>query len=326
MNEIVVKTILEHIPANTKPTARVMEILGISRESAYRRFRQEILFSFEEITKLALALNFSIDKIIEGNKKETFAFDLQSKLIQSPYNIYIAQFYEHDRHLKRLVASKDAEVLVALNELPPLFYIFSEQLFKFNYFQWLYTHSPDSIHSSFSELTMPSELHSIREKTLANITKINNVSIIVSPYIFLNLVRNIQYYYLLKQLTPTELLLLKNEMLSFIALTESLAQNGYFTQDCRVDFYLSSLNINSNTLSLKYDETYQTHYYLYPNNPLIIRDPEICSMQKEWFQSLKKQSRLITLSNEILKKEFYTKQREYAERYLSPDAIITCDY
>jgi hypothetical protein len=325
-NDIVVKTVLENISTSEKPVTRLVEILEISRESAYRRIRQDIPFTFEEIAKLALTLNFSIDNIIEGSKKETFSFDLQSKIISPTANTYIAQFHEYNYYLKNLINATQSETFMALNEIPPLFFILSEQLFKFNYFQWLHTHSEKSVSCSFSELIMTTELLSIRKEIFANISKVSNVTIILSPYIYISMLKSIQYFYYRKLLSQDELLLIKKDVLDFINLAETFAKNGYFTPDSKVDFYLSTLNVNSNILFLKYDETSEIHFWIYPSNPLIVRDPEICAIQKDWFQSLKKQSMLITLSNEILQANYYVKQRENVEKYLTEEVNFTYGY
>jgi hypothetical protein len=50
--------ILDSIPKNIKPIEYLIKILDISKESAYRRLRGEIPFTFEEMSKLSLDLDF----------------------------------------------------------------------------------------------------------------------------------------------------------------------------------------------------------------------------------------------------------------------------
>jgi hypothetical protein len=326
MNEIIIKAILEHIPVNTKSANYIMEILEISRESAYRRIRNEVPFTFEEVRKLSWALHFSIDELIDGSKKETFSFDLQSKAIGLPSNPYVAQYYEYNRYLQRSIQDKNSEMYMLLNEFPPIIWTFSEELFKFNYYQWLHTNSAKHIPNSLSDMTLLPELLALREQSVNHLMQLNNVTMIVSPYIYLMVIKSIQYYYQRKLLTVEDLLLLKNAMMDFINLSELLAKNGYFNQDSKVDFYLSSSNINSNSLFVKYDNVYETHFWIYPNDPLIIKDQEICALHKERILSLRKQSMLITLSNEIVQADYYAKQREYIDEYLTGDSTFTYGY
>jgi hypothetical protein len=315
LNDIIVDTIIKNVPTNIKPVDCIMETLGLGRESVYRRIRKKIPFSMEEITRLSLKLGFSIDELIHQSKEERFFFDLHSKKNHSSSNAYYTQFYEYNNYLKILINAEDSETLMVLNEIPPLIFVLSDTLFKFNYYNWRVTNSEDKT-ISFSELNISHELRAIQEETRANIQRVNNVSIIMSPSIFLSIIKKIQYFYQRKLLTSDELRLLKDEILFLINLGEKIAKYGYFKTDAKVDFYLSSTYINSNILFLKFDGTSETHFWIYQNNPLIIQNPEICTMQKEWFQSLKKQSTLVSLSSEILQATFFEKQREYVETYL----------
>ncbi|GHT72602.1 hypothetical protein AGMMS50262_01780 [Bacteroidia bacterium] len=327
-NDIIVDYVLKNTPDNVMPVSSIMEILGLSKETAYRRLRQEIPFTFDEVSKLALALHFSIDELIEGSKKETFSFDLQSKIVSPAANAYFSQFQEYNNYLEKLVTAKHAEILITLNEFPPVFFVLSDQLFKFCYFQWLHSHSEKPVLYSFSDLTLNPQLLALKEEILTNITKMDNVSVIMSSYVYLRTIKSIQYYYQCKLITADELLLLKQDMLDFINLLAKLAKTGYVNDETKVgiDIYLSPLNINSNILYLEYDKMRETHFWIYPMNPFIIRNPEICSIQKKWCQSLKKQSMFITLSGEIFQAEFNEKQRVYAETYLSTDAKFTYVY
>ena len=65
LNKIVLTKILDIMPENLKPVTLLMEVLDIGKESAYRRLRGEKPFSMEEIYKLSLVLNFSLDEILE---------------------------------------------------------------------------------------------------------------------------------------------------------------------------------------------------------------------------------------------------------------------
>jgi hypothetical protein len=150
-----------------------------------------------------------------------------------------------------------------------------------------------------------------------NIRKIDNATVIFSSNIYQTIIERLQYFYHRKLLTTDELLLLKTELLNTINFTEIVAKYGYFDTDAKIDIYISSLHINSNTLFMQYDEVSETHFWIYPDNPLIIRNKEICNMQREWFKSMKKHSMLITQSNEIIQENFFNEQRKYVESSLT---------
>jgi hypothetical protein len=315
LNEVIVNTILRSIPQNIKPVNYLMDLLELSRESVYRRIRREIPFSMEEITKLSLTLGFSIDEIIEGSKTERKFFDLQ--ILSDFSEAYIWLFKEYDNYLQNILNAKKSRVLMALNHIPPLFSTFFDNLSKFFYYKWLNENVEDMSNRSFADLHIPNESILLQEKITTSCKKINNVVMILSPHIFLSTIKDIQYFYRRKLLNNDELQLLKNDIFDLIDLGEKIAKSGSFNAGSHMDFYLSTLNIHSNSIYLHYDNVRETHFWIYSANPMIIRNSEICDMQKKWVYSLKKHSTLITESNEILQIEFFNRQREYVKELLN---------
>jgi hypothetical protein len=318
INEIIVGLVLRNIPRNIKPVVYLMELLGLSRESIYRRMRKEIPFSIEEITKLSLTLGFSIDEIIEGCKKERMFFDLQIPTNFS--DTYIWLFQTYNAYVQILQNVKNSTVLMSLNHLPPLFAGFHDNLFKFFYYKWLTENMEDISRYFFSELVIPPELAVLRKKLFSSLKDMGSVTIIFSPHIYLSTIKDIQYFYRRKLLTDEDLALLNKDILDLVDLTEKVAQTGIFNSNIHIDFYLSQLHIHSDTMYLQYGDVKETHYWIYTANPMIVRNSEICGMQKKWFQSLKKQSTFITQSNEILQTEFFDMQREYVKKFLGENA------
>ena len=84
LNKIVLTKILDIMPENLKPVTLLMEVLDIGKESAYRRLRGEKPFSMEEIYKLSLVLNFSLDEIISNDKSDAAAFNHIGTIRQNP--------------------------------------------------------------------------------------------------------------------------------------------------------------------------------------------------------------------------------------------------
>jgi hypothetical protein len=315
LNEIIVNTILRSIPKNIKPVIYLMDLLKLSRESVYRRIRREIPFSMEEITRLSLTLGFSIDEIVEGSKKERKFFDLQ---IPSDFSeAYLELFKEYENYLQNLLVAKNGQVLMALNHIPPLFSTFFDNLSRFFYYKWMTENMDDMSNYSFSNLQIPDDLFYLQERIAINCQKINNVVIVFSPHVFLSAIKEIQYFYRRKLLTKEELQFLKTDILDLIDLGERIAKSGCFSTGAHMDFYLSTLNIHSNSIYVQYDNVRETHLWIYSSNPMIIRNSEICDMQKKWIYSLKKHSTLITESNEILQIEFFNKQRMYVQEFLT---------
>ncbi|MDR2621792.1 MAG: hypothetical protein LBC48_04325 [Dysgonamonadaceae bacterium] len=317
LNEIIVNTVLKNIPKNIKPVIYLMELLDLSRESVYRRIRKDIPFSMDELTKLALTLNFSLDEIVEGSKRERIFFDLGLRTPNNSMDSFSAVFQEYNSYISNLSKAKNSSVFMALNCIYPLFTVFFSNLFKFHYFKWLVETQDNLPKDYFSNLVLPQELSALKQKISEEIKCAQNVTIILSPNISLSIIKDIQYYYQRKLINKDDLEILKKDLLKMSDFSENVAKTGRLGNgNSQIDIYISIPYINSNTIYLEYDDASEVHYWIYSNNPMVIKNSEISNIQKKWFLSLKKSSTLITQSNEILQADFFDTQRKLINKLM----------
>ena len=317
LNGIIVNTVLKNIPKNIKPVIYLMELLDLSRESVYRRIRKDIPFSVDELTKLALTLNFSLDEIVEGTQRERIYFDLGLKNPNNSADSFSTMLQEYSIYINNLAKAKNSTVFMALNCVYPLFTVFFPNLFKFHYFKWLVETQDNVPKNYFSNLVIPQELSVLQQKIVEEIKDTRNVTIILSPNISLSIIKDIQYAYQRKLINKEDLEILKKDLLKMENFAEDVAKTGKLEGgNSQIDIYISIPYINSNTVYLEYDGVSEVHYWIYSNNPMIIRNSEISDIQKKWFLSLKKSSTLITQSNEILQAEFFEMQRKLINKLM----------
>lgn len=60
-----------------------------------------------------------------------------------------------------------------------------------------------------------------------------------------------------------------------------------------------------------YDDIEESNFWIYPPKSTRMNDPEICASHKEWLNSLKRYSTLITVANENVLAKFNSKQMDY---------------
>jgi len=317
LNKRLVENVLKHIPENKKPVIYLVNTLNISRESAYRRMRGDIPFTVEELITLATKLEFSIDDVYDQEKQNHAFFDY-SRMGKGATNFFLIMLKKYNELLEKISYSKKVEIMMAFNMLPPPFYSNFNNLFKFVYYKWLYQDTEINRNMLYSEIVLPDEIAILQKKLKKNILKNANVTFILDMGIFLNLIKEMQYFHQRKFITNDELLLLKEEMQHFIGFYEDMVQTGLH-ESAKIQLYLSTLCVNSNTVCYKYDDKVDPLFWIYTINPVVIQNAEFASMQLKWFNSLKRQSALITQSNEILQAEFFFQQREYIDKYLSVD-------
>jgi len=309
-NDLLSVKILESIPENIKPIEFLTELLNIGKESAYRRMRSEIPFTFEEITKLALELDFSVDEIIGKNKEERIFLDLQVNSTSNHEESFLAMMHEYYKYCELISNAQTKEVLVALNRVSLASIIGFDTLFKWYYYNWKHQTYNISLNDPFAETYIPPEINVIRQQFKNLRPNIYNVHYIIDRDIFQNMVREIQYYYNRKLITDNEIAILKEELLLVLKSIETIMQTGCNESGASANYYLSLLDIETNTNCAIFDGNIASLYWMHPVNSICIVNQEICNMQKRWIESIKKYSILVTLSNEILQAEFINKQVE----------------
>jgi hypothetical protein len=313
LNELLTEKISKNVPKNMKLIDYLIDILKIGRESAYRRMRSEIPFTFDEITELSLKLNFSVDEIIGKSMEERIFFDLKMDSLSDPGNSFLMLNEEYYKHIESLSSTKQTEVLISINRFNSLLTVEFDMLFKFFYYKWVHQTDRGSVNCTFSEIDLPTGISAIQEKIKNRIKLVNNVTFVLDRDVFLKLVREIQYYYNRKLISEAEIHLLKEELIAFLGNFERIIQKGKNEFGSTYNFYLSLLDIETNSIYAQYNENKISQYWIYAINSILITNKNVCEMQKKWIESLKKYSVLITQSNEILQATFLNKQREYIE-------------
>jgi hypothetical protein len=306
-----VSAVLESIPKNLKPAVYLTDLLCLSRESTYRRIRGEIPFTFEEIVKISVNLNLSIDNVIFGNSKEhaSFQFISNNNVSENFYQMLQKAY----TYIDSLSNANGSESIMAFNCLPPTYAVFYDSLFKFIYYKLIHQEN-DIAKTTFSETKVPPETAGLQKKIYAKLRKIDNSTLILDPNFFIRLIKDIEYYYHRKLLNHEEFKLLIYDMERLINLFEEIAHEGIFGSNAHISLYLSTLSINTNSGYFKYNDKVGSVFWVFPGNPILISNLELCGLQKRWLIFLKRQSTLISQSNEILQMEFFDKQKEYLKK------------
>jgi len=319
LNKKLVKKVLNQIPKNRKVVVYLVNLLKISRESAYRRIRGDIPFTVEELITLAVDLDFSIDALYDQEKQNHAFYDL-TRNENNSNNFFVVMLKKYNELLEKINSAKKVESIMAFSSFPPTFYTVFPHLFKFTYYKWLYQESEIFRNNPYSEVILPNEATLYQKKIQENMLRGSNMILILDMNIFLNLIKEIQYFYQRKLMTDEEMLSLKEDVIYMVEQYERMSQTGNLGTN-KIQLYLSSFCISSNTVCFNYDGNTEPLFWIFTLNPVIIQNAKFASMQIKWLNSLRRQSALITQSNEILQAEFFFRQREYIDKYLSIDNV-----
>jgi hypothetical protein len=312
MKSQLITKILDSIPPHIKPINYLMDMLDIGRESAYRRVRGEIPFTFEEISKLSLELGFSVDEVISKNKINRTFLDLLTSH-SSPDEAFLQMLRNYYGFIEHIEKKDNAEILASQNRVPLSLFIDNDILFKFYYYKFTYQADNDRMNHTFSDTVIPSDIVLLRQKFISRLQYVSSYVFIMSRRIFLTICREMQYYYSRKLITDEEIILLKAALTELLEKLQNIILKGCNDIGIRYYIYLSFLEIDANNACISYGDNAMSEFWIYSSNFIDIRNQEVCTMHKKWFESMKKYSVLISRSNEIFQARFFEQQREYIE-------------
>ena len=314
-NKKLVKYVLSHIDKKKKPVNFLVKTLNISFESAYRRLRGKIPFTIQELIILADELDFSIDKIFYIIKQNKTIFDYAGlEKINSDY--FLIKLNEYNEFMIQLSYAKKIDSIMVLNFFPPPFFAEYKSLNKLLYYKLLYQEKETTKNVLFSEFVLADEDYVFQEKKQENIIHGNHITLILDLNIFYNLIKEVEYFFRLELLTKKDLILLKEDILNLINQFETISQTGIFNLT-KVQLYLSLLSVGANAIFYNYDDKMKSLFWEFTYHPVVFNNPGFISTHLKWLNSLKRQSELITQSNEIMQTEFFYQQRKNVEKYLS---------
>lgn len=321
--EIYVSKLVESIPAHIKPVDYLMDVLNISRISAYRRLNCVVPFTYDEIMALSLKLDISLDEIIHSNASDKAVFSFQNFSEPDPERFYYTLLDNYYRSIVKEGKANTRSSILAMNHLWILFAISSEELVRFYYYKWLNQTYERKTRLHYSEVPLPPEIAALSRKIWAGIQELMDTTFIIDRNLFLNTMKEIQYYYHRNFIEKDELEKIAKGVEFVIDYTEEHVLRGINKVGSKRNFYYSLIDIYSNSLYAEYDGKSQSLFYGANVIPFSTTNMNICASHKKWLESLKKYAVLMTASNETLQIHFFKKQREYLDNLLQDVSLFT---
>ena len=306
-----IEVIRKSIPEDANLTIYLSDQLNISRESAYRRIRGEINFTFEELVSLSQDLGFSLDNIVGAKRDENALFNIHMLQKIDYMDIYVNKMLEYGR-LFGDAANLDpnARARLSINTLPYLFHIRHETLSKLRIYKWLYQNQKIGPSVKFSDFVLPEKVKNAHITFAQDILKVPNITMILDNNVFWSVSKEIEYFYKRGLLSDQELENLKTELHTIINSLEEMSTCGVCRNNVKVDIYISAVDLEATYLHFEYDDKQFSQVRIYSISAIDSYDKGLCEIQKKWIESLKRFSTLISESGEMQRFEYMKKQRE----------------
>jgi len=171
----------------------VGDILNISHDAVYRRFRGETLLTIHELEKLCTHYSISLDSLFSLNKNKVL-FDFQPL---DQYDFSMDTYLENIlNNLKMVKGQGNPELTIAINNTPLFQLLNYPHLVRFKLFFWAKTHL--QVPQYKDELFKYEKFSDKTFGTGVNILKIYNTipsKEVYDPDLLRGFVREIHYYY-----------------------------------------------------------------------------------------------------------------------------------
>lgn len=308
VNELIT-AMKDRLPPGQNLANFLTDTLCIGREAVYRRLRGEVAFTIDEVAQISYKLGISIDQIIGNHLHNRVTFDMNllrsANAIESYYEII-------DRYLRifdYVKGDKSTEVCTASNVLPFTLYSSFEYLSKFRLCRWLYHHGQIKTPNSLYGMAVEERIINVHKKLSYSVKNCPKTSFIWDMNIFVSFVKEVQYFACLNLISKEDVLCLKEELYQLLTHMEALSITGEFSEGHKVFFYLSSIDFEATYTYIEKLDFQISMLRVYSINSMDSQSPQICKMQRDWIQALKRHSILISESGEAQRIDFIKRQR-----------------
>ena len=195
------------------------------------------------------------------------------------------------------------------NIIPQTLYLKHDLLAKFRFFKWMYQNKYIQC-NNFDELEIPAKLLNIQKDYVDMTRHIHSRDYIWDSMIFQHLINDIQYFSDVHLISDEAKMQIKEELFLLTDELEELATRGKTKDGNTVRIYVSHINFEATYSYVETNSLQLSLIRVYSINSLTTLDHEIFHSLKEWIQSLKKFSTLISESGEMQRIHFFKQQRE----------------
>jgi len=310
-NCIFIDELISRTKSKSEIASYLMDAVYMSKESAYRRLRGEVPFTLSEACALAKRLDISLDDIV-FKKSGKLIYELKMDP-EALLDYHYEKLFEHENSYK-LFSSAPTHIMTAWNVIPYSMFFPYENLSKIYYFKWLHLVQPYSRHLKFADLVWPDHIKEVVKK-LGNTTfPDSDITYIFDRNIFKRFINEIQHYHTLEMFSDEDLNVLKKEFLELLEVIENVTETGTGRGGNKYSVYLSDIDFDHNYTYVggeNFENAYMDNIYMM--NTIYTTNPKIVNAHKNFIESLKKYSTLISVSGHLERQMFFNEQKKLVQ-------------
>jgi len=302
------------ISQNSKLVTRLVEILSLNREAVYRRLRQEVPFTLEEVVTIVKEFNISLDSLIRTDVKIPSL--LQSFESEDIAQIDYSVFEKYLQVIKDVAANSKGEISFVMNLLPVTLYNTANFIYRFYYFKWQYYSVQGNQSKLYHDITLPDRLIQIFEEIFLHLKNVKIGYYVLGDRIFQNFVNDVIYFNSIRLVGDEDIHQIKDELLHFINYLEAIATKGFVDNHLNeVSIYISDTNIET---SYSYADMKSSLRFAlicpFNFNSVLTFDDKILDIMKYQIRSRIRTSSLLSVTGEKLRTAYFESQRKVVEQ------------
>lgn len=317
INQILNSELIDAIKEKTQEKINLantlMEILHLGKEATYRRLRGEVPFTLSEAIAISHSIGISIDKIAGSHINTNAFFNLNMVSFENPSETYYAIINKQIKIFSLLINDPTSELGASSNIIPQTLYLQYNELSKFRLFKWMYQHEKVSFCKRYEDFELSPKLLQCQKDFVKMSQLLHKSYYIWDREIFQHLVNDIKYFSSIHLISEESVKALKKDFLQMLNEVEHVATTGQFSTGKEVQLYIANTNFEATYSYVKSTNFHLSMIRVFSINSITSKDDMIFDNLKEWIQSLKKYSILISQSGEIQRIEFFKEQRKLVE-------------
>lgn len=310
INNALIDALREKLPEGENLAGQLMDTLYIGKEAVYRRLRGEVPFTLAEAAMVSRKMGVSLDKLLGNAFHGNALFDLNLVHHHEPIETYYSIVNHYVEMFRGIRDAPATEMGTSSNIVPQTFYLKYDALAKFRFFKWMYQHEDIDFTQCFEEMDLPAKLLERQKEFVAGSQHIKSTCHIWDKMMFQHLVNDIKYFSDIHLISDENVQRLKAEILELLDELESIATKGKFPTGNEVQIFISNINFEATYSYVQSKALQVAMIRVYSINSITSQDPEVFCSLKDWIQSLKKFSTLISESGEMQRILFFKRQRE----------------
>ena len=289
----------------------LMDLLSIEREAVYRRLRNEVLFSSNEIVKIAGAWNISIDEILNINIPQIQMFKVTMLQYVNPSEQELKSMQQMINFIDVFNSSPNAEYMEVSNMLTRSLVTGFPYLARYYVFKWAYQYNLDENTLPFSQVVYLDKLRQIGLNCYRKMKDIPVTNYIWDHMLFNYLVNDIKYYTSIYLITEDEKQLIKNDIHALLNYMSEVSSKGSFPETGNtVNLYISQVNIHTNYNYFHSDTMKVSRVRAFVKYDITSTNEEMANNFHQWMNLKKRSCVKISGVDERHRVDFFMKQRQ----------------